>query len=222
MVSCQRVMSADSDLDASQDFAGYWSEVVTHDAPLYGNISASAAIAQFKEIGIPASKLNLGIPAYGYMFYNTDGTGMGGNMSTEGNRIQGTWDTAENNMSWTGNFDYSHIQQAFANNSDWTYEFDNATAGSWLWNKEKNLVLTYDSAEAVQVKSDYAEAEGLGGMFVWELSNDRAGDLVSVMAGVVEEPEAPETSSTASEMTSTVSNWGPGEYQPTHVDMRYC
>lgn len=143
-------------------------------------------------------------------------------MSTEGNRIQGTWDTAENNMSWTGNFDYSHIQQAFANNSDWTYEFDNATAGSWLWNKEKNLVLTYDSVEAVQVKSDYAEAEGLGGMFVWELSNDRAGDLVSVMSGVVEEPEAPETSSTASEMTSTVSNWGPGEYQPTHVDLRYC
>jgi len=167
-----------------QDFAGYWSETITHDAPLYGDVSGSAAVAQLKEIGISAHKINLGIPAYGYMFYNTDKTGMGGNMTTEGNRIQGTFDTAENNMSWTGSFEYTHIQQAFAvNNSDWTYEFDNATAGSWLWNKEKDLVLTYDSVEAVQAKSDFVDTEKLGGMFVWELSNDRKGDLIRAMAG---------------------------------------
>jgi hypothetical protein len=59
-------------------------------------------------------------------------------------------------------------------------------------------------------------------MFVWELSNDRAGDLVSVMAGVVEVSETTEPTSTASEMTSTVSNWGPGEFRPTRVDLEYC
>lgn len=117
------------------------------------------------------------------MFHNTDDKGMGGAMSTTGDRVQGTWDTPENNMSWTGNFEYSHIQQAFAKNPDWTYQFDNATAGSYLWNKEKGLVLTYDSVEAVEAKSDYVEKGGLGGMFVWELSNDRSGELLKAMAG---------------------------------------
>ena len=182
--------------------------MVTNNAPLYGPVSVSAAVDQLKAIGIPSSKIILGVPSYGYMFYNTDGTGIGGAMEPNANFVEGTWDYQDVNITFTGNFDYTHIQQAFVEGNasmDWTYEFDNVTASSYLWNKEKNLVLTYDSAQVMQIKSDYVDAEELGGMFMWDLSGDRYGELIDIMAGAEHDMEGGSWSSAVSPRESECS-----------------
>ena len=58
--------------------------------------------------------------------------------------------------------------------------FDPVTQGYALWDPAGRRYLAYDDPRAVQAKGRFARAQGLAGVFAWELSQDN-GDLLDAM-----------------------------------------
>jgi len=55
----------------------------------------------------------------------------------------------------------------------------------WLYDAKAGLMLSYDDPESVRLKAKYARERGLGGVMIWELSEDdgRSSLLEAVWAG---------------------------------------
>ncbi len=63
-----------------------------HNAPLYGQPSADAAVRFYHSRGVPRHKLVLGLPVYGRAFQQTDGIGQPFNGVGEGSFGGGVYD----------------------------------------------------------------------------------------------------------------------------------
>ena len=50
--------------------------------------------------------------------------------------------------------------------------WDDVAKVPWLYDKENQLMITYDDSESLQWKLNYARTNKLGGLMIWELSQD--------------------------------------------------
>lgn len=163
------------------DMHGPWEDTVDNHAPLYKRSWEEAndnnidfIINYFIQKRMPASKINMGIPFYGksWTLASTNTTiGAPGN----GPGPAGPY-TKE-----PGTLAYNEIC-AYVGNNGWTvvqdpekqtgpYAYSPGTSGqAWVG---------YDDADMVRVKTAYASGVGmsLGGVMIWELSNDDFGNL---------------------------------------------
>jgi hypothetical protein len=157
---------------------GYWQDFYQDSSPLTvptGVVgSGDSAIKALTDIGFDKSQIVLGLPAYGKAFKKS-----GEKVLKES--VKGSWDTEDQ---YTGILDYSHIQQMVDDKSSgWVHEFNQTTAASTAI--KGDFIITYDCVHAVHAKKMYADAEGLAGLFLWELSGDRNNKLIGAMNGVV-------------------------------------
>ncbi len=173
------------------DFHGRWIERQTgHNAPLFRSATDPAARYNVDEAvrgyiagGVPAGKIVLGVPAYGYgwigvtnptPFSSATGTGPG-TLSVE-----------------PGFYDYRTVAalvQANPANEKW----DEAAQASYY--HDGNLWIGYDSPRALRRKLDYVGTMGLGGVMFWEASTDvRNADDPASLIGIVSKAFAPPTS----------------------------
>jgi hypothetical protein len=153
----------------------------------------------------------LGIPAYGHAFqYSVP------NLKSEKDiteqvpaNIQGTWDKGTSPSVHTGIFDYSHIgmlktMEPNANGTkEWVHLFNPDTAASTLVNTNQNLIITYDCVHAAQKKFEWTSQNNLRGMFLWEASQDRSGELVRAMKGEIVNSDPPKVSLDAASSSTT-------------------
>jgi chitinase len=125
---------------------------------------ADAAIQHLKNKGIPASKLLLGIGFYGRGWSGVTQSTPGG---TATGPAPGTYEQ--------GIDDYKVLKTscpATGTVAGTAYAFCN---GQW-W--------SYDTPGTINGKMSYANSQGLGGAFFWELSGDTSnGELISAMSG---------------------------------------
>lgn len=119
------------------------------------------AIDYYKSQVSSSQKIQLGLPLYGSSFANVvdlskDKRAMGQrfNGSGEGSFEPGTLNLKD--LPQTGSKVYT----------------DKETLASWSWDPVKKQVVTFDTAKIAQWKTDYLKAEGLGGAWYWESSND--------------------------------------------------
>ncbi len=138
------------------DYAGPWLNITYFNAPLYypgfGPGSVNETVSWY--LGrVPAKKLLLGIPFYGRAF-----TGVPG-------RNFGLYQSFENA---TDEVPYSSVVKLIGN-------------CSVLWSDEAKVpwaycpngtFLTYDDPKSVAEKTRYALAKGLGGVMVWQVTED--------------------------------------------------
>jgi chitinase len=145
------------------DFYGPWDPIANHNSPLYPSAAADssrcvdAACKLFnRTYGIPASKINIGVPFYGQTYTNC----------TSLNNSHNGADTTH--FSRFGAFYYDivrHIDKC-------TRYWDERAKVPYLVSKEWKLLISYDDEESVRAKAQYVVDNNLHGLIIWEITGD--------------------------------------------------
>lgn len=142
------------------DFVGSWCTYSGHDSPLYFNsrgdpnqagADSDAIVYNHVSRGIPQSKLVMGLPFYSDLFY---ASGLYKKLSS----------------STTTNPYYQDVMDSL--NHGWKYTWDNASEVPWLENAAQTQFITFEDTNSVKLKVQYASRQQLGGIMIWELSQD--------------------------------------------------
>ena len=139
------------------DIHGAWSNHAGHNSPLYQSPSNDPDgscetginyLVQFR--GIPAEKINMGVPFWGKQYNAT--------------KINGafTGDVAD--------IRYYDIPKLIGNG--WEYKWDSEALAPYLVSDDNSKILTYDNPESIRLKSEYAIKRELGGLMIWALGYD--------------------------------------------------
>ena len=164
------------------DFSGCWGMSNTgHDSPLQGSLddpdgsgnSDQAAIQDWIARGVPAAKINFGLPYYAKIFQAL--LSAGPNPSYPGryapiNSAQNDYPTCDTD----GSLDYWDIVQRYLNLNGYNRIWDAQQSVPFLYKDQASYWISYDDPTSIAAKVDWAKSAGLGGVFVWELSQERA------------------------------------------------
>jgi chitinase len=157
------------------DFHGPWTNHSGHNSPLYlspldpgqeGSLKTSVDNYRY-QFDVPAAQINLGTAFYGYGF-----------------DVDGLWYSCgcQNTIS----LNYQQIQQLIAAGG-WTDYTDPLAEAPYLIGSDPHHVgfITYDTPASTTLKVNYAlETRGLGGVFMWELSQDYDGHNQPLMTSM--------------------------------------
>lgn len=146
------------------DLSGAWpGSKVAHHTALYGSKgqkSVTSEIDKCVELGIPASKLGVGMAFYGYSWTLVNAPGQG-------------WTTTPK----TKTINYNVLaEKYFANGVKWD---DAASAPYISIDKEgvdNDMFVTFDNEHSIRKKMDYVRSRGLGGSIIWSLGGDKMAD----------------------------------------------
>ena len=151
------------------DYNGPWQKTTGLVSPLYaqpslplesGNVDAT--VQEYLGAGIPAAKLLMGVPFYGYHWSGVSDAGTQHGLGIPGQSEHGDTPYREIAAVPGAAFRDPHSQ------APWIYDGNN------FW--------TFDDPASIAAKASYARAHALGGMMIWELSGDTAdGSLVKAM-----------------------------------------
>lgn len=112
--------------------------------------------------GVPANKINLGIPLYGRKWEG---------VTPSGEKI--LFQKAE-----TVGMGIDYVD--FANDIDrngYKRFWDDTAKAPYLWNAEKRIFISYEDAQSIQYKMEYLKSKGLAGVMFWEYCADRNNEL---------------------------------------------
>ncbi|MEW2398338.1 glycoside hydrolase family 18 protein [Streptomyces sp. NPDC046862] len=151
------------------DYFGSWDNTTAPHSPLtaYPGIpnkafNTAATIAKLKSLGIPSSKLLLGLGFYGRGWTGVTQSEPGG---TATGPAPATWED--------GNEDYKVLKNTCP---------PTGTVGGTAYAKCGDQWWSYDTPETIKGKMKYKDAQGLGGTFFWELSGDTPdGELINAI-----------------------------------------
>ncbi len=143
------------------DYTGPWNSTTGFLAPLFSDPnnprhsnSIERSIASYEAEGIPAQKLLMGLPFYGYSWTGVNKTDNGLFQAGRGVR---------------GDRPYRYIRTLSAPFSPYR---DQRSQAPWLFDGQ--TFWTYEDPTSVRYKVSYAGFQHLGGVMVWELSEDTA------------------------------------------------
>jgi chitinase len=141
------------------DYTGPWSQTTGFLAPLFTNPadprrsnSIEKNIADYEAAGVPGGKLLMGVPFYGYSWTGVERTNNGLFQAGHGVR---------------GDEPYRYIRTLTASSPIYR---DPRSHAPWLYDGQ--TFWTYEDAVSVRYKVSYAANKRLGGVMIWELSED--------------------------------------------------
>lgn len=150
------------------DLHGPWDAYADFNAPLYApsdgppryRASVDDGVSAWLAQGVPAEKLVLGMPLYGYIYQGTASRNGGLYQSFESARSV-SWDTVKSEY-----LNRSAYRQFRHEEAEVPYLYGN------------RFFLSYDDPDSIAAKAELARRRGLGGVGFWELSQDAGGDLI--------------------------------------------
>ena len=173
----------------SYDFSGAWSKRTGHNAPLATDPNdptpgaalntVSAAVARYLAAGVPKRKLLLGLPLYGRVWSGCDSRNNGEYQICDG-PAKGTWED--------GVLDYQDIAHNYVTNPGFTRNINHAAMAPFLFQASSGRFISYDDEESFHCKIAFLKDNGLAGVMLWEISADREGTLVDLVANELREP----------------------------------
>ena len=140
------------------DYAGPWSQTTGLLAPLFNppdpghKASIQLSIAAYKAAGIPARKLLMGLPFYGYGWTEVSDSNNG--LFQAGRAMR-------------GDHPYHMIRSLALSSQVFR---DPVSQAPWLYDGQE--FWTYEDPTSVMYKVSYASRQGVGGVMIWELSGD--------------------------------------------------
>lgn len=150
------------------DYCGTWATFAGHHAPLFSSSKVPAGSQQSVEQtihylvhtrGLLAERLLLGIPLYGRVFAVSDP------YASTANAPKPRRDAVN----------YKQIAQLI-NDDHWTRTWDDETKNPWLLAPDRSEVICYDDVESVANKVQWSKAQGLRGVFFWQIDADQMSD----------------------------------------------
>ncbi|WP_164016927.1 glycosyl hydrolase family 18 protein [Pyxidicoccus trucidator] len=150
---------------------------VTGDPGAADGFYSDGTVAKMLELGVPASKIVLGVPFYGRGWGSVPNVNNG--LFQSGVPTKGTWDDGSSGL--TGVFDYKDIKVNYERaGSGYTKFFHPESKQAYVYSPSSRVWIAYDDAQSMGAKSDYILSKGLGGAMFWELSGDD-GTLVDAL-----------------------------------------
>ena len=154
------------------------------------------------DVGIPADKLIMGLPFYGKLFEGVATTGTVPNLPGLYERAPrvanacnsdqpplGTWDAVSCENS--GAIEFCDLSQGHGTNvhhyldpanflsvsttataAGWVRYWDDTAKVPYLYNATENEFISYEDSQSIDLKVNYSTAKQLGGVMIWELSQD--------------------------------------------------
>jgi chitinase len=145
------------------DFAGPWTPYAGHNSPLHASSKQPAGKPRSteltmryltEELGLPANRLAVGIPLYGRGFAVSQP--YASTKDAPKTRVPG------------GN--YANLERL--RKEGWTRTWDEETGNPWLTAPDRSMVIGYDDAESVALKTEWAMKKGFRGVFFWQIGAD--------------------------------------------------
>jgi chitinase len=156
------------------DYSGPWRSETGFHAPLYSDHGGNAdgTVRAYEDAGVPAEKLLLGVPFYGYSWKSVGAENHG--LFQPGEAVH-------------EDRPYRYIQTIIGSST--VYRDANAQA-PWLY--DGDTFWTYEDPVSARFKSTYAEQHHLGGVMVWELGEDSSdGQLLKAVSAGLHAPAVP-------------------------------
>lgn len=150
------------------DMAGDWTDYAGHHSPLFasskqpGTVRRSTDAAMrtlIEERGLPADRLAVGIPLYGRGFAVAEPYAS----TKDAPRVR------------IPDGDYGNLHRLL-NEEGWTRLWDDETKNPWLIAPDRSIVIGYDDAESITLKTRWAMDHGVRGVFFWQITADRLPD----------------------------------------------
>jgi len=167
------------------DYHGNWENSTNNAAPLLGSPQdpsysegfwVNATIKAYLTAGVPAKKMLLGVPFYGYGWTGVPSTNNGLYQSSTGLAPSPPGDS----LATAGEATYRSISAL----TGFTQYWQSGTKAQWLYTDTTGTFWTFDNPQELEIKMGYVKQLGLGGAFGWALKDDDANaTLVKTMSG---------------------------------------
>jgi chitinase len=150
------------------DYTGTWTNYAGHHSPLFASAKAPGGTSRsiertmkylLEDRGLPANRLAVGIPLYGRGFAVAEPYAPTKN-APRGRLPQGN---------------YSNLHK-LEREEGWSRKWDDETKNPWLVSTKGQVVIGYDDAESVGIKTEWAMKHGFRGVFFWQIAADRLRD----------------------------------------------
>lgn len=176
------------------DYYGPWDATSAAEAPLYhdpanpnGNsqFSLSSTVTNYLNKGIPAQKIVVGEPFYGYGWKgcnagpNNNGLYQSCTGEATGGSAGSTYDFAF--MQDTGLLSVDSTGKYTVGGKGYTRYWNSVTKTPFLYNPSTKIFISYDDEESIHLKNEFIKIKGLRGAMFWELNADRNRTLQSVV-----------------------------------------
>ena len=166
------------------DFHGSFGKKAGPNAPLFADpqnsdtpnaavLNAHGGMQGHLKAGVPAHKLVLGVPFYGYSWKGCP-PAQNGQYQTCAGPAKGTWED--------GALDYWDIAANYVGKGGFVRTWNEATKTPSLWNPDGGIYITYDDPQSMGHKIDYVKQHKFGGIMIWELTSDRERALLKPIA----------------------------------------
>lgn len=123
------------------------------------------AVKLHLDAGVPAKKLNIGVPFYGRIWKGVEplNNGLYRQASTTG-----------------AGMSYSDVLKTLAD-PDFTRYYDSSASSPFLWNERDSVFISYEDEVSLGARMHYVRERGLGGVMFWEYSEDVDGILLEAI-----------------------------------------
>jgi chitinase len=171
------------------DFHGGWESVTGHQAAMTndpGGYDVLTAVEQFRSNGVDLSKVVLGVPAYTRAWGGVEpGEQYGLGESGTARMAPGSFEA--------GSYDQKDLLTGI---EDGSYDliWDDDAKAAFAYNEQTGVWSSVETAATIAGKAAYVEAQGLGGLMFWALSNDSSGNdsLIAAASDLLRAGVAPE------------------------------
>jgi chitinase len=147
------------------------------------HLTIESSVRAFRDAGVPASKLLVGVPFYGRAF--------GGVHNVAHGRFQPVGEPPKDIMG--SDLDWKQLSRRLANDARFVTRWDSAARVPFAYDSSCGTWISYDDERSVREKSAYVREQGLGGIIIWELGGDDGRLIRAVSEGLRGNAGAPAT-----------------------------
>jgi chitinase len=158
------------------DLTGNWSRKTGFNAPLFAptdddatttqpanRLSVDDAVRAYLAAGVPPEKLVVGVPFFGH--------GFGGVPDVNHGLFQPHDHKTPRPANDSDGWSYRALAAKYIDKSAGRFWHDGAKV-PWLYDPASGIMITYDDPQSLRLKAEYVRAHNLGGVMIWELSQD--------------------------------------------------